>query len=389
MKFSVRTVGAAKLRSGTLTDFKRLPELVLETPLLLLYTKGGSVPHITHEVLQLITTDNQAVQQTLPSTFLIHEAVKEFKKGLPKFVGLPEYMTYLSVQDPALKTPQGFNTKNDVSVWTHSGRVSLDADRYMDMVEAFQPDMYEALSNGDTNEETTKKKIGKVIDSTRDFYEDCLQRHSTSSILKNVSLLAVLEGGFDLEARKKVGQTYSDAPVDGFVINGLHNNGGDVEKIDFEKIRDLIEASIEPLPENKLRVLHGCWTPLNVLNLVEMGIDVFDASYPYLATERMCALTFDFEAVEWGTEVEKGVESATEISLNDAKYREDFTPFLSGCSCLACTKHTKAYVYHLINNRELLASTLIMIHNTHHYLEFFKAIRQAISQGKKLALKMR
>uniref|UniRef100_A0A0A9WJF6 Queuine tRNA-ribosyltransferase accessory subunit 2 n=1 Tax=Lygus hesperus TaxID=30085 RepID=A0A0A9WJF6_LYGHE len=387
MKFSVKTIGPSKLRSGTLTGFKRLPEMVLETPLLLLYTKGGSVPHITHEVLQLITTDNQAVQQTLPSTVLNHDAVREFKKGLPKFVGLQECMTYLSIQDPAHKTPEGFNRKKEVSVWTHAGRVSLDADRYMDVVEAFQPDMFEALSNGDTNADTTKKKIGKVVDSTRDLYEDCLQRHSRSSILKDSSFLAVLEGGYDLEARKKVGLSYSDAPVDGFVINGLHNNGADVEKIDFQQIRALIEATIEPLPENKLRVLHGGWTPRNVLKLVEMGIDVFDASYPYLATERMCALTFNFEAVEWDTEVKDDAESLDEISLKDANYREDFTPFLVGCRCLACTKHTKAYVHHLINNKELLSYTLLMIHNTHHYLEFFKAIRQATSQGKKLTLK--
>lgn len=57
-------------------------------------------------------------------------------------------------------------------------------------------------------------------------------------------MLACIEGGYDLNARKKCASSFSDSPVDGFVINGLHNNGSDVEKLDIDKIRPIIEATI-------------------------------------------------------------------------------------------------------------------------------------------------
>lgn len=61
-------------------------------------------------------------------------------------------------------------------------------------------------------------------------------------------------------------------------------------------------------------------------------------------------------------------------------YKDDFKPFVDGCLCLACQNHTRAYTQHLVHTKELLAPILLMIHNTHHYLEFFKMIRINIAK---------
>ncbi|BET02452.1 Queuine tRNA-ribosyltransferase catalytic subunit 1 [Nesidiocoris tenuis] len=389
MKFSFNAVNGSRARSGTLTGFSRFPDIVFETPLLLFYTKGGSIPHLTHEVLQLLTTEQQTVQITLPTTYHSHEAVKQFKKGISSFVGLQECLTCLSVQDPAYKTPVGYNKQRNVSIWTNQGRVSLNSSEYMDIVEAFKPDFYEALSNGDTNIDTAKKKIGKVVESSKQLFDGCLQRHCSSELVNTSGILAAVEGGYNSEARKKSAASYKNAPVDGFVINGLHNNGPDVEEIDFKSIEDVIDVTVDNLPSDKLRLLHGSWTPSNLLKLVDSGIDAFDSSYPYLVTERKGALVFRFEIVDRSQTTEESESPMLEINLSDSKFKEDFVPLVDGCACLSCTKHTRAYIHHLINNRELLASTLLMIHNLHHYIEFFKTIRSALASDKRVILRPR
>jgi len=72
-------------------------------------------------------------------------------------------------------------------------------------------------------------------------------------------------------------------------------------------------------------------------------------------------------------------ESKTFFSF---RYKEDFGPFLEGCECLACRQHTKAYTNHLVETRELLAPMLLTIHNLHHYIRFFDAIREAIQNDR-------
>uniref|UniRef100_A0A1B6H1G2 tRNA-guanine(15) transglycosylase-like domain-containing protein n=1 Tax=Cuerna arida TaxID=1464854 RepID=A0A1B6H1G2_9HEMI len=169
-----------------------------------------------------------------------------------------------------------------------------------------------------------------------------------------------------------------------------------------------------------IRVLHGCWRPDVVLKLVQAGIDVFDSSLVYLATERGCALTFTYHACphpvssnedqcnggieekqkengyikiakqnckpdEMNTKTCKRIINY-EMNLNDKIYFDDLSPIMRDCKCLACTKHTRAYIHHLLNTREMLASVLLMIHNLHHYQKFFEAIRENGKKGQLLAI---
>lgn len=64
------------------------------------------------------------------------------------------------------------------------------------------------------------------------------------------------------------------------------------------------------------------------------------------------------------------------------RYREDFRPLVSGCSCYCCRNHQRAYVHHLLVTNELLAGVLLMLHNTAHYLGFFQALRRALAQDR-------
>jgi len=75
-------------------------------------------------------------------------------------------------------------------------------------------------------------------------------------------------------------------------------------------------------------------------------------------------------------------QDTLKINLYSLSHRADKRPFLDGCSCFACARHTRAYTHHLLNTHEMLGQALLDIHNTHHYLQFFKAIRAAIREGR-------
>ncbi|PWA61744.1 queuine tRNA-ribosyltransferase accessory subunit 2 [Artemisia annua] len=72
----------------------------------------------------------------------------------------------------------------------------------------------------------------------------------------------------------------------------------------------------------------------------------------------------------------------TKINLKATVYRKDASRIVDGCNCYTCQNHTKAYINHLLNVHEMLAPILLEIHNTHHYLSFFRLIREAIKEGK-------
>ena len=69
------------------------------------------------------------------------------------------------------------------------------------------------------------------------------------------------------------------------------------------------------------------------------------------------------------------------VNLADAVFKEDTAPILPGCTCYACTNHTRAYVNHLFRTHEMLAYVLLHAHNLHHELTFFQHIRDHIDGG--------
>ncbi|KAJ9577767.1 hypothetical protein L9F63_005687 [Diploptera punctata] len=292
MKYVFNSIATCSSRIGSIKDIDRLPGLVLETPLVLLYAKGGSVPHLTHEVLQKVTKVQQPLQIPISTVVNCREAIAAFNKGIADFIGLKEYFTFCSIHDPAKPTPHGFNDKDTVSFWPRTGRKQLDPDKYMDIMETFRPDMYQTLCDGDTDVNSSKKRIQKSVDRTSSMFKKCLQRHEKSEVLKKSAVLGVVEGGYCIHARQKSAKEVGTSSVFGCVIDGLHNNGAEVENIPFDQVKPSLRLPLKFLPNEKFRVVQGCWNPEMVLNLVEMGIDAFDSSFPYAVAERGGALVF-------------------------------------------------------------------------------------------------
>lgn len=146
--------------------------------------------------------------------------------------------------------------------------------------------------------------------------------------------------------------------IDGYILDGFHNNGSTATLLPSTELNTLVTGCVNALPPTKLRIAFGAYAPATVLQLCAAGVDLFDNSYAYMATKHACALVFEVEDNE-ATQAE--VPTSYDLDLADESYKTDFSPLRRGCVCLTCTKHTRAYVHHLVKTNELLASILLMM----------------------------
>nr|CAG4643306.1 EOG090X08JG [Ilyocryptus agilis] len=406
MKFTVSAVAQSSARIGSLTGFARIPNVVLETPLLLLHTRGGQVPHLSYELLQMVTNEPQMMQMPLVTLVEHTKNIAAFGKGLASFVGLPEYLSYVSVQDPGTATPGGYHDKNSISIWPKGGRKLLDAKSYISCMEELNPDVFQLLSDGDTAINSSAKRVKKSVDATFKFAETCADLKNKSKTLSQTPMLACISGGYNIRERLRCIENLKEINVSGYVIDGFHTNGDSATSILWEDVDPVLVEILRELPENQPRIFHGPLTPSLVLRLISKGIDIFDSTFPWLVTERGGALIFPnsitvarsepiTETLPSGRNVNMSTESALndeqkdgempvdriyEICLKDKIYFSDPLPLLPNCSCYSCRKYARSYIHHLLSTNELQGPILLMMHNLHHYINFFRNIRLAIKE---------
>ncbi|XP_054711693.1 queuine tRNA-ribosyltransferase accessory subunit 2-like [Uloborus diversus] len=373
-------------RTAIITDLpKPWNSEIFQTPMVLTYAKGGTVPHLTFNSLQRLKNHKMLLLNTLPTVVEFKEAVETQGKGLGAFVGLPEFAFNLSIQDPATLTPSGYNVKKGVSVWTHGGKKLLNTDQFMSAVKAMKPIWYQALCDSDTPRDSSKKRLNKAVDHSLRFLDECLEEHKKCSELENTSIFGTIQGGYDLFLRKKSAQETALRPVDGFVIDGFHMNGPQAENLEFEEIKPILLDTINLLPADKPRILYGPLRPEFMIEAIKCGIDIFDSSYAFQLTEAGEALIYPLESLNnhfksCSDNIKKS-RKISKLCLLDEAFKMDLSSILSTCECYTCKHYTRAYIHHLLTTSELLAYILLMIHNLHHLLEFFNAIRIAMQKA--------
>ncbi|KAF5296569.1 hypothetical protein FQA39_LY12487 [Lamprigera yunnana] len=374
MKFFVEGICKCAPRLGFLKEIEKHPNLTLETPMAMLYTRGGSIPHITNEVFKMVTQKSQIIQIPLVSTYNFEDVMTHYSGTIAEFVGMKECVSCVTVQDPGDYTQPGHHVQDLIPLWTRHGKVLLNAKLYMNLVEVFKPDMYYLLSDGDTNIASPTKRVNKAVQNTIKYYSECMEKHKNSTVLKNAFVMGAIAGGYSIKARKEcMDAVCENQEINGYLIDGLHNNGPEVEFLSIDEIKPVVEYIVEQLPHSKLKAVHGCWNPVTILRLIQLGVDLFDTSYCHIATERSCALVFSFNLAHQ--------EESFELNLRETQFADDFQPISRDCDCLTCMKYSRGYIHHLVTVQELLGPLLLTIHNVHHYMKFFEKIRLCIREG--------
>lgn len=169
------------------------------------------------------------------------------------------------------------------------------------------------------------------------------------------SLFGIVQGGEYEELRKHCAEELVKIGFDGYSI------GGTSVGEDKPTMYKMVEMSTKYLPEDKVRYLMGVGDPIDIVENVIRGIDIFDCVSPTRLARHGHALT------KYG-----------KINLKNAKYKEDFTPIDEKCDCYACKHYTKAYIKHLINAEETFGARLLSIHNINYLVNLTKELREAI-----------
>ena len=176
----------------------------------------------------------------------------------------------------------------------------------------------------------------------------------------NQALFGIVQGGAYEDLRKYSATETVKLDFDGYSIGGVANDGESKE--DMYKA---IDYSIPYLPEDKVRYLMGVGEPIDIIEGVIRGVDIFDCVLPTRIARHGQAFTRNGK-----------------FNLNNAKYKEDFTPIEESCDCYTCKHYTKAYIRHLLNTGEMLGGRLLSIHNIRFLIRLTEELREAIKENR-------
>ena len=182
---------------------------------------------------------------------------------------------------------------------------------------------------------------------------------------KNQSLFGIVQGGPHEELRKYSAIETVKMDFDGYSIGGVANDGESKE--DMYKA---IDYSIPYLPKDKVRYLMGVGDPIDIIEGVIRGVDIFDCVEPTRIARHGQAFT------------RKG-----KLHISNNKFKEDFTPIEEDCDCYTCKNYTKAYIRHLLNTKESLGGSLLSIHNIRFLIKLTEDLRKAIDEERLLEFK--
>lgn len=179
-----------------------------------------------------------------------------------------------------------------------------------------------------------------------------------STINKKQMLFGINQGAIFNDIRIEQAKRISELDLDGYAIGGLAVGETNAE------MYDVVEA-VEPyLPKEKPRYLMGVGTPVDILECVERGVDMFDCVMPSRNARHGNLFT-----------------SYGHINLNNNKYFWSDEPIDPECDCPVCRTYSKAYIRHLFKAREMLPMRLCVIHNLYFYNKLMADIRDALDNG--------
>ncbi|HET7453087.1 MAG TPA: tRNA guanosine(34) transglycosylase Tgt [Thermoanaerobaculia bacterium] len=177
------------------------------------------------------------------------------------------------------------------------------------------------------------------------------------------ALFGIVQGGTHDDLRRRSAEEITALDFAGYAIGGVAVGE---EKAEIERIA---AATAALLPRDRPRYLMGVGTPADLLAAVRAGIDLFDCVLPTRNGRMGHAYT-----------------SEGSLAIKNARHGDDDRPLDARCGCPVCGRHSRGYLRHLFVLRDITAPVLISIHNVYFYLDWMRAIREAISEGRLASL---
>ena len=195
----------------------------------------------------------------------------------------------------------------------------------------------------------------RSLDRTHAWAARCLQAHTRP----DQALFGIVQGGVFPDLREESAAYIGSLGFPGHAIGGL--SVGET-KTEMNSMLELVDGI---LPEDRPRYLMGVGTPDDLVNGVLRGVDIFDCVLPTRLARHNAAMT-----------------RTGRLNLINASFAHDHTPIDENCDCYTCQNFTRAYLRHLAVAHEMLAGTLLSIHNLRTLVRLAGEMRQAILAGR-------
>ncbi len=197
----------------------------------------------------------------------------------------------------------------------------------------------------------SKRKVERAVELTykwsREFFSE----------RKGIGF-GIVQGGVFKDLREKSASDITSIDFHGYAVGGL--SIGEPKDVMY----DVLEYTMDLLPEEKPRYFMGLGSPVDLLKGVMLGIDVFDSVFPTRNARHGLAFT-----------------NEGALDLRKTRFRDDLRPLDEKCDCYACRNYTRAYIHHLFREKEILALYLLTVHNIRFMIKFMENVRSSIKNN--------
>jgi len=345
--------GSTRARAGRL----HLPHGTVETPTFMPVGTNATVKALHPDDLEEV-----GARIILANTY--HLYLRPGHERIARLGGLHRFMGW---EHPILTDSGGFqvvslddlNAIDDDGVTFrshHDGSLHrFSPESSIAIQEALGADVAVAFDQPVPPSSTGLREVAIATERTHRWAERSLAAHRRT----DQALFGVIQGGLDPELRRRSTAAIAALPFDGLNVGGL---AGDETPAERAAVLDLVVPLLAA--DSRVRYLMGLGSPLDLLEAVHRGIDLFDSVLPARVARN---------AQAW---VPGG-----RLNLRNERFRDDPRPIQEGCRCLACRRFSRAYLAHLFRAGELLAYRLATCHNLTFTLDFMAEIRAALCAG--------
>lgn len=172
------------------------------------------------------------------------------------------------------------------------------------------------------------------------------------------ALFGIVQGGHDADLRVAAARDLVSLGFDGYAVGGL--SVGEDKPV----MHRMLDAAVPELPAGRPRYLMGVGMPEDLVEGVARGIDLFDCVVPTRHGRTGWLFT-----------------STGRVLIKQARYVRDERPVDPACGCPVCRRHSRAYLHHLFNVKDMLGARLNTLHNLHYFAGLMRGIRAAVAAG--------
>ncbi|MCJ7544340.1 MAG: tRNA guanosine(34) transglycosylase Tgt [Phycisphaerae bacterium] len=352
-----RTCGKARL--GRLST----PHGEVDTPVFMPVGTAGSVKGVTPDQLRAA-----GVRMVLANTY--HLMLRPGAATVEKLGGLHRFMAW---DGPLLTDSGGYQVfslaplrridDDGVVFRSHidGSPVRLSPEDAVTLQRQLGADILMQLDEcppGDADKPAVAQAVRRSADWARRCKEVWAPQPTAATTGKYQALFGIQQGGTHADLRAASTEALVALDLPGYAIGGLSVGEGS------EAMRRVLGWIDGLLPADRPRYLMGVGSPADILAAVQAGVDMFDCVLPTRNGRNA-------EAFTW----------TGQVRLRNARWTGDDSPLEVGCPCATCRQFSRGALRHYFLAKEMLAPTLVSLHNLHFFSAFLAAIRQAITDG--------